>query len=74
MSDYELGDEQHFVFYDGMRGVKPLLMNVGTAAGGHVGPSFESCAGFAHEYGKGRVVYLGSGITMASLSHYFSTC
>lgn len=69
IGDYEIGDEQHFVFYDRDRGVKPLLVNVGSEAGGHQGPSFESCAGFAHEYGKGRSVYLGSAHTLEGMRH-----
>ena len=68
MENYELGDEQHYVFFDGAR-VQPLLRNVGTAKGGHGGPSHESCAGFAHEYGAGRVCYLGSAHTLQGMRH-----
>ena len=36
VGEYELGDEQHYVFYDGYRGARALLKNVGTFEGsGH---------------------------------------
>ena len=36
LAEYELGDEQHYVFYDGYRGARALLKNVGTFEGsGH---------------------------------------
>ena len=68
ISNYEIGDEQHYVFPDLSR-VTPLLRNVGTANGGHQGPSYESCAGFAHQYGEGRVCYLGSAHTLQGMRH-----
>jgi hypothetical protein len=68
ISNYEIGDEQHYVFPDVSR-VTPLLRNVGSADGGHSGPSYESCAGFAHEYGAGRVCYLGSAHTLQGMRH-----
>lgn len=97
VSNYEIGDEQHYVFpvclsppktldiplqenalltniqtltseQDASR-VTPLLRNVGSADGGHSGPSYESCAGFAYEYGQGRVCYLGSAHTLQGMRH-----
>ena len=68
VSNYEIGDEQHYVFPDASR-VTPLLRNIGSADGGHSGPSYESCAGFAHEYGDGRVCYIGSAHTLQGMRH-----
>jgi hypothetical protein len=69
LAEYELGDEQHYVFFDGYHSARPLPMNIGTDLGGHSGPSHESCAGFVFEHGTGRVCYVGSAHTLQGMRH-----
>lgn len=53
VTDYEIEDEQHFIWFD------PDRVTLLTTSRGDDGR--ESAAGFCHEYGKGRVAYLGHG-------------
>ena len=59
VSDYEIEDEQHFIWFD------PDRVHLLTRSQGKDGR--ESAAGFCHEYGRGRVVYLGHGHRQAVL-------
>ena len=61
ISDYEIEDEQHFIWYD-PDGVHLLLRSQGD-------DGRESAAGWAREYGKGRVVYQAQGHRQVSLEH-----
>lgn len=61
VSDYEIEDEQHFLWFDYDR------VHLFTKSQGKDGK--ESAAGFCHDYGKGRVVYLGHGHLLSSLQH-----
>ena len=61
VTDYSIEDEQHFLWFDYDR------VHVLTRSQGHDGR--ESVAGFCHEYGDGRVVYLGHGHRLSSLQH-----
>ena len=56
--DYEVTDEQHFLEYDGDR--VNLLLRSYSARG-------ESAAGWAHQYGQGRVCFLANGHTLEAL-------
>ncbi len=53
VSDYEIEDEQHFIWFDSDR-VQLLTRSQGK-------DGRESASGFCHEYGDGRVVYLANG-------------
>jgi len=59
VSDYDIVDEQHFVEYDADR-VELLLRSFSEK-------NDESAAGWAHEYGKGRVCFLANGHTLEAL-------
>ncbi len=61
VESYEIEDEQHFLWFD------PDRVHLLTRSQGKDGR--ESVAGFCHEYGKGRVVYLGHGHRLSSLIH-----
>ena len=61
VSDFEIVDEQHFLWFDYGR-VDLLLKSIGR-------DGRESPAGWAYEYGKGRVAYLGNGHTLEILQH-----
>lgn len=61
VSDYEIVDEQHFLWFDYDR-VELLLKSQGR-------DGRESAAGWAYEYGKGRVAYLANGHTLEILQH-----
>jgi len=61
VASYDIVDEQHFLWFDYDR-VDVLLVSQG--ADGR-----QSAAGWAHEYGKGRVVYLANGHDERSMQH-----
>lgn len=61
VEDYEITDEQHFLWFDHDR-VELLLKSRGR-------DGRESAAGWACGYGRGRVVYLGNGHTLEVLQH-----
>ena len=61
VSDFEIIDEQHFLWFDFER-VNLLLKSIGR-------DGRESPAGWAYEYGKGRVAYLANGHTLEILQH-----
>ena len=61
VSDYEIVDEQHFLWFDYDR-VDLLLKSRGE-------DGKESAAGWAYEYGSGRVAYLANGHTLENLRH-----
>lgn len=61
VTDYEIEDEQHFLWFDYDR------VHLFTKSRGKDGR--ESAAGFCHEYGDGRVAYLGHGHKLSSLQH-----
>ena len=61
ITDYEIEDEQHFIWFD------PDRVHLLTRSTGKDGR--ESAVGFCHEYGDGRVVYLGHGHRSVSLLH-----
>lgn len=61
VNDYEIVDEQHFLWFDYNR-VELLLKSRGR-------DGRESAAGWAYEYGKGRVAYLANGHTLEVLRH-----
>jgi type 1 glutamine amidotransferase len=61
ITSYEIEDEQHFIWFDSDR------VHLLTRSQGKDGR--ESAAGFCHEYGKGRVAYLGHGHRLSSLQH-----
>lgn len=53
VTDYEIEDEQHFIWFDPDR-VTLLTTSIGK-------DGRQSAGSFCHEYGKGRVVYIGHG-------------
>jgi type 1 glutamine amidotransferase len=61
VDDYEIVDEQHFLWFDVDR-VTLLLKSQGQNG-------MESAAGWAYEYGRGRVAYLANGHTLEILEH-----
>jgi type 1 glutamine amidotransferase len=61
VESYEITDEQHFLWFDYDR-VEVLLVSQGS-------DGRQSAAGWAYEYGKGRVVYLANGHTLEILRH-----
>lgn len=61
VEDYEITDEQHFLWFDPDR-VTLLLKSQGRNG-------MESAAGWAYQYGKGRVAYLANGHTLEILRH-----
>jgi type 1 glutamine amidotransferase len=61
VEDYAITDEQHFLWFDHDR-VQLLLKSQGSNG-------MESAAGWAYEYGKGRVAYLANGHTLGILQH-----
>ena len=61
VSDYEIVDEQHFLWFDHDR-VELLLKSIGR-------DGRESPAGWAYGYEKGRVAYLANGHTLEILQH-----
>ena len=61
VESYEIVDEQHFLWFDYDR-VEVLLVSQGE-------DGRQSAAGWAYEYGKGRVVYLADGHTLEILQH-----
>lgn len=61
VEEYEITDEQHFLWFDHDR-VQLLLKSQGRNG-------MESAAGWAYEYGKGRVAYLANGHTLEILEH-----
>ncbi len=61
VTDYEITDEQHFLWFDYDR-VTLLLKSRGQNG-------MESAAGWAYQYGKGRVAYLANGHTIDILRH-----
>jgi hypothetical protein len=61
VSDYEITDEQHFLWFDYER-VTLLLKSRGRNG-------MESAAGWAYGYGQGRVAYLANGHTIEILQH-----
>lgn len=61
VTDYEITDEQHFIWFDPDR-VTLLLKSRGK-------DGRESAAGWAYTYGEGRVVYLANGHTLDILRH-----
>jgi type 1 glutamine amidotransferase len=61
VESYEIVDEQHFLWFDYDR-VEVLLISQGQ-------DGRQSVAGWAYEYGKGRVVYLANGHTLEVLQH-----
>lgn len=61
VSSYEIEDEQHWLHYDYDR-VTPLLVSQGQ-------DGRQSVSGWAYEYGRGRVVYLPHGHTLAIIQH-----
>lgn len=61
VEDYEITDEQHFLWFDYDR-VTLLLKSRGQNG-------MESAAGWAYQYGKGRVAYLANGHTLEILQH-----
>ncbi|MBI4553828.1 MAG: ThuA domain-containing protein [Candidatus Latescibacteria bacterium] len=61
VEDYEIVDEQHFLWFDYDR-VDLLLKSQGR-------DGRESAAGWAYDYGQGRVAYLANGHTLEILQH-----
>ena len=61
VEDYSITDEQHFLWFDYDR-VELLLKSQGE-------DGKEAPAGWAYEYGQGRVVYLANGHTLDVLQH-----
>ena len=61
VEDYEITDEQHFLWFDYER-VTLLLKSQGQNG-------MESASGWAYQYGKGRVAYLANGHTLEILRH-----
>ncbi len=61
VEDYTITDEQHFLWFDHDR-VQLLLKSRGQNG-------MESAAGWAYEYGRGRVAYLANGHTRDILKH-----
>lgn len=61
VENYEIEDEQHWLWWDYDR-VTLLLTNHGT-------DGRQSAAGWAYDYGQGRVVYLANGHTAESHAH-----
>ena len=61
VEDYEIVDEQHFLWFDYDR-VELLLKSRGQ-------DGRESAAGWAYAYGQGRVAYLANGHTLEELQH-----
>ena len=61
VSDFEIVDEQHFLWFDYDR-VDLLLKSRGS-------DGKESAAGWAYEFGGGRVAYLANGHTLEILRH-----
>lgn len=58
VNDYEVTDEQHFIEYDADR--VTLLLRSSSGHG-------EAPAGWAYEYGRGRVCFLANGHTLQAL-------
>ena len=54
VSDFQVHDEQHYVFFDAHLGARMFLKNRGS-------DGRESCAGFTYQHGAGRVCYLAPG-------------
>jgi hypothetical protein len=63
VASYDIEDEQHWLHFDFDR-VTPLLVSQGQGNDGR-----QSVSGWAYEYGKGRVVYLPHGHTLAVIQH-----
>ena len=61
VSDFEIVDEQHFLWFDYDR------VDLLPKSRGEDGK--ESAAGWAYEYGEGRVAYLANGHTLENLQH-----
>lgn len=61
IESYKITDEQHFIYFDYDR-VEVLLVSQGQ-------DGRQSAAGWAYEYGKGRVVYFANGHTLEVLQH-----
>jgi type 1 glutamine amidotransferase len=61
VESYEIEDEQHWLWFDYQR-VTLLLVN-------HGADGRQSAAGWAYEYGLGRVVFLANGHTLAAHQH-----
>ncbi|MBC8235519.1 ThuA domain-containing protein [bacterium] len=61
IESYDITDEQHFLYFDYDR-VEVLLVSQGQ-------DGRQSIAGWAYEYGKGRVAYLANGHTLEILQH-----
>lgn len=61
VEDYTITDEQHFLWFDHHR-VQLLLKSQGSNG-------MESAAGWAYQYGQGRVAYLANGHTLEILRH-----
>ena len=61
VTDYEITDEQHFLWFDYDK-VTLLLKSRGQNG-------MESAAGWAYQYGKGRVAYLANGHTLEIMQH-----
>jgi type 1 glutamine amidotransferase len=61
VEEYEIVDEQHFLWFDLDR-VRLLLKSQGQNG-------MESAAGWAYTYGRGRVAYLANGHTLEILQH-----
>jgi len=61
IEDYEITDEQHFLWFDYDR-VDLLLKSRGR-------DGRESAAGWAYTYGQGRVAYIANGHTLEILQH-----
>ncbi|MCI0852099.1 MAG: ThuA domain-containing protein, partial [Chloroflexi bacterium] len=61
VGDYEIEDEQHFIWFDKDR------VDLFATSQGKDGR--ESASGYSHEYGKGRVVYLANGHRQVVLQH-----
>jgi len=61
VTDYTIEDEQHFLWFDYDR---VHVLSTSIARDGR-----ESVAGFCHEYGDGRVAYLGHGHRLSTLQH-----
>lgn len=61
VASYDITDEQHWLTFD-FRRVTPLLVSQAPDGRGTV-------SGWAHEYGRGRVVYLPHGHTLDIIRH-----
>jgi type 1 glutamine amidotransferase len=66
VADFVVTDEQHFLEYDGDPDCV-LLRSINEDGLTHEGCGAECEAGWAHEYGKGRVCYLAPGHTIPAL-------